>query len=113
MNDFTWQFPRNEAGEHEGPNDAGITHFMNSRKDSVIRETIQNSLDARLDLSKPVKVKFEISRRAPSDFAVPSLIEALNAAVRSADNDDAHRAQFQRGIKLLSERRQYSVFVYN
>ena len=102
MNDFTWQFPRNEAGEHEGPNDAGITHFMNSRKDSVIRETIQNSLDARLDPSKPVKVKFEISRRAPSDFAVPSLIEALNAAVRSADNDDAHRAQFQRGIKLLS-----------
>ena len=102
MSDFTWQFPRNEAGEHEGPNDAGITHFMNSRKDSVIRETIQNSLDARLDLLKPVKVKFEISQRAPSDFAVPSLIEALNAAVQSPDNDDAHRAQFQRGIKLLT-----------
>ena len=102
MNDFTWQFPPNTSSDIEGPNDAGITHFMSNRRDSVIRETVQNSLDAHADLSKPVKVKFEITQRTPSDFAVPSLIEALRAAIRSNDNDEAHKKQFERGVKFLA-----------
>ena len=84
MSDFTWQFPPNTSSDIEGPNDAGITHFMSNRQDSVIREAIQNSLDAQADLSKPVKVKFEITQRTSSDFAAPSLIEALKAAIRPA-----------------------------
>ncbi len=98
---FTWQFPRNESKDIEGPNDAGITHFMSNRRDSVIRETVQNSLDARADSSKPVKVKFEITERTPSDFATPSLIEALRAAIKSSHNDEAHKKQFERGVRLL------------
>ena len=102
VNDSTWQFPPNTSSDIEGPNDAGITHFMSNRKDSVIREAVQNSLDAQADPAKPVKVKFEITQRTPSDFAVPSLIEALKAAIRSDANDEAHRKQFERGVNLLA-----------
>ena len=47
MPKMTWQFPPNDAGEIEGPNDPGIAHFTDHRDVNLIRESIQNSLDAR------------------------------------------------------------------
>ena len=49
MSNLTCQFPRNDSNETEGPNDGGITHFTANRSANVIRESIQNSLDARDD----------------------------------------------------------------
>ena len=51
MSEFVWQFPRNDSNETEGPNDGGISHFTSNRLGNVIRESIQNSLDARADQS--------------------------------------------------------------
>ena len=47
MPTLEWQFPPNVAGEVEGHNDAGISHFTDNREVNLIRESIQNSLDAR------------------------------------------------------------------
>ncbi len=101
MSNFVWRFPKNDSNETEGPNDGGITHFTANRSANVIRESIQNSLDARADESKPVSVKIDLIALKPESFDAKGLIDALNAAVKSNHNDDAHRQQFKRGIRSL------------
>lgn len=101
MSNFTWQFPPNEASEIQGPNDAGIVHFLSSRKDSIIRETVQNSLDAQADPMRPVRIKFEITRMATADFAATSLIGELEASANSPHNDDEHSKKFRQGANQL------------
>ncbi|MFP3726381.1 hypothetical protein U8V72_14430 [Priestia filamentosa] len=55
-----WNFPLNNYGPVAGLNDAGIESFLGNRIDSLARECIQNSTDARLDKSCPVRVTFNI-----------------------------------------------------
>lgn len=100
---LTWQFPANDPNEIEGPNDPGITHFMNDREESVIRETIQNSLDAQADPARPVKVAFDHHKISTASFGAADLARALRAAANSTHlNDDEYAAQFKRGAKTLS-----------
>lgn len=54
--EFKWFF---EEGTPNGFNDGGIAEFASTKYDGLAREIIQNSLDARYDESKPVKVVFE------------------------------------------------------
>ena len=51
-----WIFPSNNGGEVDGFNNASIDTFNGTKLFSVVRETIQNSMDARLDKDKPVRV---------------------------------------------------------
>jgi len=53
-----WKFQPNEDGTSQGWNDSTIAQFKANRLESLTRETIQNSLDARLDATKPVVVEF-------------------------------------------------------
>ena len=100
---LTWQFPANDPNEIEGPNDPGITHFMNDREESVIRETIQNSLDAQADPARPVKVAFDHHKISTASFGAVDLARALRAAANSTHlNDDEYAAQFERGAKTLN-----------
>ena len=99
--DFTWQFPRNEANEIEGPNNSGIANFLTSRKDSVIRESVQNSLDAQADKDRPVRVEFALIRIPTASFKADSLLPSLNAAIESPHNEGHHVDQFKRGRSLI------------
>lgn len=54
-----WRFQENTSGMWDGWNDEGIRTFTGNRFKSLTREILQNSLDARLDKSKPVRVEFE------------------------------------------------------
>jgi hypothetical protein len=54
-----WKFQPNEDGTSQGWNDSTIAQFKANRLESLTRETIQNSLDARLDSSQPVIVEFQ------------------------------------------------------
>jgi hypothetical protein len=42
-----WDFPSNGGGETDGFNNSSIDTFIGRRVFSLIRETIQNSMDAR------------------------------------------------------------------
>lgn len=55
-----WNFPSNNDGEIIGIGEAGIETFKGSLFSSLAREICQNSLDARLDYNKPVKVVFSL-----------------------------------------------------
>ena len=101
MSEPHWLFPQNDSNETEGPNDAGITHFTNNRSANLIRESIQNSLDARADHAKPVSVQIELKTLDPTTFGAEELVQALNASIVSKHNDRAHSDQFKKGKALL------------
>jgi hypothetical protein len=56
-----WSFQRNEDGSSQGWNDPLIAEFKSNRLESLTRETIQNSLDARESDDTPVVVEFKES----------------------------------------------------
>ena len=53
-----WNFPSNNDGIAAGANDGAIDAFSGNRLSSVIREVIQNSLDAKKSEGVPVKLHF-------------------------------------------------------
>jgi|SRR5690554_566343 len=54
-----WNYSKLSPGfDYQGIRDGDIEEFDKTRYQSVIRESIQNSLDARLDFTQPVQVKF-------------------------------------------------------
>jgi hypothetical protein len=58
MTDTKWQFA--PSSENEGFNASQIAIFTGDSVESVTRETIQNSLDARVSSEEPVFMKFEL-----------------------------------------------------
>lgn len=73
-----WNFPSNNYGTLNGIGEAGIETFKGSPYRSLAREICQNSLDARLDMNKPVTVEFSDSMIKKSDiFDYNTLYDAL------------------------------------
>ena len=56
-----WHFdPR--GGQDQGPNDAKSIAFRKDSTAALVRESIQNSLDAVYDITKPVEVVFRFKK---------------------------------------------------
>lgn len=56
----SWHFSKQpDASQDVGPNNAAAEHFTATPYPSLIRESIQNSLDVVLDKTKPLRMKFE------------------------------------------------------
>lgn len=61
MDEAKWYFTSNGNGVNTGLNDGGINNFAGGDPiNHLIRETIQNSLDAVKDKTKPVMVEFKL-----------------------------------------------------
>lgn len=56
-----WNFPVTTGGAMDGFNNAAMDHFKGDRTASIVRETIQNSLDVRQDQAQPVLVAFSLN----------------------------------------------------
>lgn len=85
MGSICWDFPFLGTASLSGKNNAAITMFRGSGiMDGLVREIIQNSLDARddtLDQNLPVKVRFKLIRLKKDNFPVfTGLAEALAGA---------------------------------
>jgi hypothetical protein len=63
-----WHFPSTSHGKEDGFNDPAIEYFEGDHDESIAREMIQNSVDARLDYDKPVSVIFERFSISATDF---------------------------------------------
>lgn len=72
------EFLPNTGGESEGLSDSGVENFRDKPFTAVARETGQNSRDARLDLTKPVRLTFDVVTMKSSEF--PSIDEFRKAA---------------------------------
>lgn len=56
-----WHFALQEGGREDGPNDAMMQNFRSKPYSALVREAVQNSLDAVLNPSEPVIVEFGFS----------------------------------------------------
>lgn len=73
-----WNFSQLSKGfDYQGIRDGDIEQFDKTRYQSVIRESIQNSLDARLDPNKPVRVEFKFFNLLKTSH--PSILEIENS----------------------------------
>lgn len=73
-----WNFPSNNNGDTIGICEAGIETFKGSLFNSLSREICQNSLDARVDSTKPVIVKFKLNNiKRDHIYGIKELTEAV------------------------------------
>lgn len=63
-----WYFADQPNGQEVGPNNAMEQSFKSNPYASLVRESIQNSLDAVLDRSEPVVVKFSFMEMRGVDY---------------------------------------------
>ena len=82
-----WRFPPTNGGRIDGYNDPGIAHFGGAPLAGLARETIQNSLDARLSAGEPVHVSFELIHLSPSAIGGDELSTAIRACGQVAGDD--------------------------
>ena len=97
----TWIFGNNDTRENEGPNNSGITNFTDDRIGGLVREIIQNSIDARLSDTKSVEVDFVLKDLPTTHLDLAGLKQSMVASRKSHAIDDRHKVQFRRGIKTL------------
>lgn len=84
-----WRFPLTDGGKSSGFNNTGVAHFAGARISSLARETIQNSLDAKVQADEPVRVTFESVILKKSDFGGEELEDAVDSCIMVAGKDEA------------------------
>lgn len=100
-----WRFVSNQNSVISGINDAGIETFTADINRSLVREIIQNSLDAvRMDVDEPVIVEFELIKVKREEIpAVHDLQYAIRKCYESnLDEPDAHNF-FRKADDILSK----------
>ena len=104
MSKAKWYFPDNGGGLAAGFNDSGIDTFKGHRLSSLVREIIQNSLDAGLMKTESVTVSFSVeSLEKKLVPEVNDLEEHLTFAMATAKKQDLEFAVdfYERAIHLL------------
>lgn len=88
-NDLKWHFPSTDGGDEQGINDSLRETFEGDHERYVARESIQNSMDARVDYNKPVVVRFERADVATSDIpGIEQLKSILHKATEYAGGEE-------------------------
>jgi hypothetical protein len=108
-----WRFPSNGGGADEGFNNAAIDHFSGARIQSLVRESIQNSLDARKSKDEPVLVSFTFDEVLAKDaFGIPELADFLKLAKERADrdNNDDVKVFFSDALGIIQKKKAFGVF---
>ena len=100
-----WTFQPWKAGSTLfGPNDATVQCFNKDFADSLVRESIQNSLDAVVDMSKPVTVEFLFNSLIVSDY--PQLFDLkkhLEGCLREYSSDARATELFEPMLEYFND----------
>ena len=90
-NNFKWQFPPRNGGV-EYVQDPSSAHFSDSPIPKLVREVIQNSLDARQSgLDAPIAVKFADIWLDRKDIGAPQLYKHIVACLDKATAENHHK----------------------
>ena len=103
---MNWDFPLNGGGETDGFNNSSIDTFIGRRIFSLVRETIQNSMDARSSSNNPVKVAFtlnniDIEEASGIKELLPFLKLSKKTAINQQGENHASSLFFTRAISLI------------
>lgn len=95
-----WKFEE-QTGQEQGPNNATAEHFKSRDAfSSLVRESIQNSLDAFLDPSKPVRVSYALGHLAGADLSCS--IREIEDHVRACLASYPESSTYQRMVEYLN-----------
>ena len=102
----TWQFPPNQDGVEYGFGNAAAAHFRADPMAHLVREVIQNSMDAKVDgLYEPVHVAFaetQISTRIVGGDSLRPHIAACLAAAKDKRQTEA-ATSYANTLKILAQ----------
>ena len=100
---INWQFPPNVTNSPIGPRDRGIEQYTARRLESLVRETIQNSLDAQEKRGEtPAKIAFQTSDVPVASFNGTELAKAIKASIEGLKSTDgAYRKMLENAEKQL------------
>ncbi len=102
-----WEFNKKETNELQGPNE----QFENFTKDgSIIREVVQNSIDALRDGEDCLKIIIDISERSTANFpGGDELRNRLKLCTETFEHDTKAKRIFAKLDKKLSGERHWLV----
>lgn len=100
-----WRFVSNQHSALVGINDAGIETFSSSVISSLVRETIQNSLDAKLEgYEGPVFVDFAFAKLARSSFPDATGFDAvLRKCYKSNKSEPQAERFFKKAMNVMED----------
>lgn len=99
----SWHFDPQPRGGEKGPNDPNALKFQGTPYHSLIRESIQNSLDAVKDKTKPVIVSFDY--REFNGWEYPrffDLKQHIEGCLKKYQNDDNAKRVYEPMLKFFN-----------
>ena len=103
MSSLNWTFEPYQDGSWTGWNDGAIATFKANRQGFMMREMIQNSLDAYIDSEAPVTIEFK-HHRVPKDQipGIEKLEETFRLCKESYGNERPEdKEEINRAVSLL------------
>lgn len=108
-----WHFAKQLGGREDGPNDPMQDNFKKAPYASLIRESIQNSLDVPLDRTQPVRMEFSISRiRAKEYENFFRLKEHIKGCLDHFPNNDDAKSTYGPMLEYLNSLSERSDLCY-
>lgn len=102
--DCKWYFGPQARGNEKGPNNPTALTFKGTKYHSLIRESIQNSLDAVADPTKPVEVSFDYREFSGVEFPeFFKLKEHIEGCLEKYPNDDNATKLFLPMLEYFSD----------
>ena len=106
-----WVFPHGKDLTPRGVNDPAINSFLDNVIDSLTREVIQNSLDAKIrENNNPVIVSFEFSKIKTND--IPKINRISEFALPKAEDFWRKKAMLVQWIILIALEKFLSLMRY-
>ncbi|MBR4553891.1 MAG: hypothetical protein IKO20_09290 [Bacteroidaceae bacterium] len=98
-----WHFAKQLGGREDGPNDPMQDNFKKNPYASLIRESIQNSLDVPLDSNQPVRMEFSISRIRANEYAnFFELKKHIQGCLKHFPNNDDAKVTYKPMLDYLN-----------
>lgn len=108
-----WHFAEKIGGREDGPNNPMDENFKKTPYASLIRESIQNSLDVPLNESKPVRMEFKLSRIRPREYAsFFELKKHIAGCLKHYPNNDDAKRNYKPMIEYLDRLSSYDSLNY-
>lgn len=107
-----WRFPPLSGGQREGFNNSAMDHFKGHRLSSMVREVIQNSLDADKVIKKsPAKVHFEILKVKDEYGELSGIKDNLKSCLKTAIKQKYDKAIefYKDAIKIIDKEKSVPV----
>lgn len=96
-----WYFPGGRDLQLESGSNAALEMFRDDPLDSLTREICQNSLDAKLEENKPVRVAFKVLKKKTS--SIQGIDELRKDIVKKAKKQWPNEANTQRMLQRMEE----------